>query len=270
MNRFSKQVLYGLFFLAIIIAIVWGLYRAAVPAPTCTDGVQNGGEEGVDCGAVCGVSCPPALVPLENHGVQLIHNSDGSWDALAHLENPNGIYGASRVDYVLNVSDASGAPLAKRTGFTYVEPAQPKYLEFPLGTLGGMPASAALQFTPASVQWAALSVDAAGTVQFQVRSETLASSSSGVHYAATVTNHSSFDFDSVDAVVLFENADNDILAAGSTVMRTLTSGQTRGITVDLPFAVPGATHTQTFVGTNLFSNDNYLKTYGSPERVQGN
>jgi hypothetical protein len=269
-ERFAKQFFYGLFFLAVIGAIAWGLYRLAVPVPTCTDGIQNGGEEGVDCGAVCGNSCPPALIPLENRGVQLIHNSDGSWDALAHLENPNGIYGASRVDYMLNVLDAAGMSLAMRSGATYVEPAQPKYLDFALGTLSGKPASAALQFTVASVQWAALSVAAAGTVQFQVRNETLASSSSGVHYSATVTNHSSFDFDAVDVVVLLEDADNAVLAASSTVMRTLTSGQTRGVTLDFPFAAPGFTHAQIFVGTNLFNNDNYLKTYGSPERVQGN
>ncbi|HUO75595.1 MAG TPA: FxLYD domain-containing protein [Candidatus Paceibacterota bacterium] len=270
MNRLSKQLLYGLFFLAIIGAIVWGLYRAVVPAPTCTDGVQNGGEEGVDCGAVCGNTCPPVLLPLDNKGVQLIHNANGSWDALAHLENPNGIYGASRVGYLLDVKDAAGADVATRTGFTYVNPAQPQYLDFPLGTLAAGPTSASLQFDPSQVQWAALTVQAAGTVQFAVRGDMLSSSSAGTHYTATVTNKSSFDFDEVDVTVLLEDASGTVIGAGSTVMRTMVSGETRGITLDWPFSVPGAVNTQVFVGTNLFSNANYLKTYGSPERVQGN
>ncbi len=269
MNRLSKQLLYGLVFLAIIGIIVWWLYRLAVPAPTCTDGIQNQGEEGVDCGAVCGKSCPPALIPLENNGVQLIHNADGYWDALAYLENPNGVYGASRVDYVFKATGAAGNVLATRTGFTYVNPAQPKYLVFPLGKLSTAPASAALTFDPTAVQWAALTVDAAGTVQFAVRNEDLAASATGVRYTATITNRSAFDFDSVDVAVLLEDAGNHVLAAGPTVLRTLTAGETRGITVDWPFAVPGATHVQTFVGTNVFSNANYLRTYGSPTRVQG-
>lgn len=270
MNRFSKQVLYGLLFLIVLGAIAWGLYRLVVPAPTCTDGVQNGAEEGVDCGAVCGVSCPPVLVPLENKGVQLIKNANGTWDALAHVENPNGTYGASRVDYLLTVSDASGTALVTRSGFTYVNPLQPRYIDFALGTLSGVPASAMLQFVDSQVQWAALTVDAAGTAQFAVRGESLASTSAGVSYQATVTNRSSFDFDAVDVVALLENASGDVLGAGSTVLRTLIAGETRGISLDWPFPVPNAVRVQVFVGTNLFSNANYLKTYGSPERVQGN
>lgn len=270
MNRFAKQLFYGLFFLAILGVIAWGFYRLAVPAPTCTDGVKDGAEEGVDCGAVCGTSCPPVLLPLDNKGVQLIRNTNGTWDALAHLENPNGIYGAGRIDYQLIVKDAGGTTMATRTGFTYANPAQPRYLDVPLGSLTGTPVSAALQFDPATVQWAALTVDAAGTVQFGVRNESLASSSAGVAYQATVTNRSSFDFDSVDVVVLLEDASGSVVGAGSTVMRTLVSGETRGISLTWPFAVPGAVRTQVIVGTNLFSNANYLKTYGSPERVQGN
>ncbi|MCX7549262.1 hypothetical protein OS191_00245, partial [Xanthomarina sp. F2636L] len=30
------------------------------PAPTCTDGIQNGDETGVDCG---GSSCEPCVIP---------------------------------------------------------------------------------------------------------------------------------------------------------------------------------------------------------------
>ena len=270
MTRLSKQLLYGLVFLAVIGAIIFGLYRLAVPQATCTDGVKNGTEEGVDCGAVCGVSCPPVLVPLENKPVQFIQNSNGTWDALAHLENTNSIYGASRVDFVLSVTGAGGAKLAARSGFTYVNPSQPRYLDFPLGALSAPPASAALQFVDSQVQWAALTVDAAGTVQFAVRGETIASSSAGVTYQATVTNRSSFDFDTVDVVVLLQDSSGRVLAANSTVLRTLVSGATRGITLDWPFAVPGVVSAQVIVGTNLFSNANYLKTYGSPGRVQGN
>ena len=28
------------------------------PCPNCYDGIQNGSETGIDCGAVCGIPCP--------------------------------------------------------------------------------------------------------------------------------------------------------------------------------------------------------------------
>ena len=63
-TRFVKQLLFGGIFLAIIGGIGWWFFRLAVPAPSCTDGIQNGQEEGLDCGTVCGKSCPAPVQSL--------------------------------------------------------------------------------------------------------------------------------------------------------------------------------------------------------------
>ncbi|HAA19410.1 MAG TPA: hypothetical protein DCP28_11800, partial [Cytophagales bacterium] len=34
------------------------VFTGQAPDPTCTDGVQNGDETGVDCGGSCGTPCP--------------------------------------------------------------------------------------------------------------------------------------------------------------------------------------------------------------------
>jgi hypothetical protein len=266
MTRLLKQLIFGGIYLAIIAAVLYGGYRLFVPAANCSDGIQNGREEGVDCGALaCGKLCAAPVKALEAKPVELIENSDGSWDALVHLENPNGAYGASRVDYMLTVSDASGTVLATRRGNTYVNPVQPRYLVFPFGKLATAPAKAELQFDPAAVEWAALSVDAAGSVEFAVRGDTLAPTDGTLRYEATVTNHSRFDFNEVDATVLLYDASGKVVGAGSTVVRTLLANETRGFIVDWPFAVPGAVRNQAFVGTNIFSNANYIREYGSPQ-----
>ena len=56
--RLVKQLLYGGVLILIIAgAAVW-IYRGAIfIAPTCSDGIQNQTEEGIDCGAICGISC---------------------------------------------------------------------------------------------------------------------------------------------------------------------------------------------------------------------
>jgi len=267
MTRLAKQLLFGGMYLAIVLAIGWWGYRLFVPAPTCSDGIQNGGEDGVDCGAkACGRLCAPAVRPLSEPVVRLLANSDGSWDALATLENPNAAYGTARVDYVLTVTDASGAELAVRRGRTYANPAQPRSLVFPLGRPASEPASAVLQLDQGGIEWAALEIDAAGSVEFAVRADVLTPATASVRYEANVINRSRFDFTEVDVTVLLYDAAGKTVGAGSTVVRTLLAGEERGFVVDWPFAVPGAVRAQAFIGTNIFSNENYIREHGTDQR----
>jgi hypothetical protein len=269
MNRLTKQLLYGGFFLLIIGVVGWSGYRLAIPAASCTDGLQNGREEGRDCGAVCGKSCPAPVRPLTAPSVQLIHYGNDTYDALVRLENPNTSYGAARVDYVLVVSDASGASLATRRGSTYVNPLEPRQMVFPLLGIQGVPAKAELQFTPGDVQWAALDVQGGLGVEFAVRQDQLASSSAGMRYQANFINRSSFDFDQLDITVLLYDQSGAVVGAGATVAKTVPAGQERGFVIDWPFAIPSAVRAQAFVTTNIFNNDNYIRAHGSQERFQG-
>ena len=128
MNRRLKQALIGGVYLAFFGAILWFGYRMIVPAPSCTDGIQNGSEQGVDCGvAACNVLCAAPILSLSVASVDILNAGTG-FDVLVRIENPNPLYGASRIDYTLTVTDASGATLATRRGATYANPAQPRYL----------------------------------------------------------------------------------------------------------------------------------------------
>lgn len=269
MSRFAKQLIYGSFYLVIIALIVWGLYRLAVPAPTCTDGIQNQGEEGVDCGGVCGKSCPVSLLPLATPSAQIIkYDNDGS-DVVVRIDNPNAIYGASLVPYVLTVTDASGATLTTRRGTTFANPLEPHYLVFPLIGLAGAPARADLQLDTTGVQWAALATQEGSSVEFAVRQDQLLPTASSLRYQADIVNNSKFDFDKVEVAVLLYDQAGKVVGAGSTVLSTLTAGQLRGAIIDWPFAIPSAIRAQAFVTTNVFNNDNYIRTYGSQEQFQG-
>jgi len=268
MSRLVKQLIIGGFYLAIIFGVVWLFYRAAVPAPSCTDGVQNGGEEGVDCGATsCGLLCPVAVLPLEVKETQLLKAGNG-FDVLAHIENPNPLYGASRVDYTMTVTDAAGSVLVTRRGNTYVNPAQPRYMVFPLLGVTGTPKNAELQIDVAQVEWSALTVDAKGDIQFGVRNEVLSPASESLRFEAAVLNRSKFDFDTVDVTVLLKDGSGTVVGAGSTVQHTLLSGEERGFVMDWPFTVPTATDQDVVVTTNVFANDNFIRAYGSQERFQ--
>jgi hypothetical protein len=48
-----------------------------VPPSTCDDGIQNGGEEGVDCGGSCPTECPPLCSPGEYQAETIFHSVGG-------------------------------------------------------------------------------------------------------------------------------------------------------------------------------------------------
>jgi hypothetical protein len=270
MSRFAKQLIYGSFFLAIIGTVGWWFYRGVVPAPTCTDRIQNGREEGVDCGAAaCGVLCAPVLKPLTIMPVRIIAYGNGTYDVLAELVNDNATYGAARVDYTLKVSDASGAELMTRRGITYVNAAQKQQLVIPLIGITGVPASAELQVPVTAVEWARLDLQDGETIEFVVRRDQVTTASSSAHYEATVTNRSRYDFDTVNVAVLLYDGKGELVGAGTTVVKTLLAAEERAFSVDWPFAISGAVRAQTHITTNVFDNDNYIRTHGTQERFQG-
>jgi|GEM_PF-2336139 len=269
MNRLLKQVLIAGVYLAFFGALLWFGYRLIVPEPTCTDGIQNGAEDGVDCGvASCNVLCATPILSLSVASVDILNAGTG-FDVLVRIENPNPFYGASRIEYTLTVTDASGATLVTRRGATYGNPAQPHYLLFPLAGIATRPAKAEFTIDDASVQWGALTVQAKGDIQFGVRSEIFTPASTSLQYQASVLNKSKFNFDTVDVMVLVYNDKGVVVSANSTLQRTLVAGESRAFSMEWPFVVPGAVRAEALVTTNVFANDNFIREYGSPDAIQG-
>src|SRR3989344_6223684 len=103
-KRVQKQLVIGFIFILIFGGISYGFvdYFLLVE-PTCFDEIQNGIEEGVDCGLLaCGIVCEPEIMPLNILFQKLIEVRPGDYDFVAQGNNPNSLFGASRVGYQLN------------------------------------------------------------------------------------------------------------------------------------------------------------------------
>ena len=114
MPRSLKQFLYALLFIAFFSGAGFLSYRIFLkPAVSCFDKVQNQGEEGVDCGMVCGTICLPSdLKPIEVFGsVSLFRPSPDVVSVLAQLRNANATVGAAHFTYHVTFYDEGGAAL---------------------------------------------------------------------------------------------------------------------------------------------------------------
>ena len=73
--------------------------------PTCFDGKQNQDESGVDCGGVCEKVCSFQAVKPNIIWSRSFKVSEGIYNAIAYIENPNIRAEAFAVPYVFKIFD---------------------------------------------------------------------------------------------------------------------------------------------------------------------
>lgn len=107
MSRATKKLLYGFFYTLLVFLVFWMFFGSSIkPEPSCSDGVQNQGEDDVDCGGPC-TSCEILhLVPLKFLGpVKIFALQSGQVVLLGEVLNSNENYKAKRFSYRFLIYD---------------------------------------------------------------------------------------------------------------------------------------------------------------------
>lgn len=123
MSRIIRQIIYGIFYLALFAGIGYGGYLLVGGlTPSCFDNRLNQREEQIDCGGPC-VSC--ALKNLQPLRTQIqTFGTDGSTSVLITLTNPNLTHGARVFTYKMNFYDASKKPIFSLAKESFIYPAE--------------------------------------------------------------------------------------------------------------------------------------------------
>lgn len=128
MKRGGKKLFYGAGYAALFLALVFVLFRGAlIPTPTCTDGVQNQNEEGIDCGGSCTACAIVNLDPIRADAVK-VFSAGGSSVLLGALVNPNDGYGSSAVRYEFVVLGWDGREMERISGSVYLGPGERRHV----------------------------------------------------------------------------------------------------------------------------------------------
>jgi hypothetical protein len=107
----------------IIIALLAGLFFLFFnKPPTCADGKQNGEEQGIDCGGLCEKVCKTQIVDLVLLWSRSFKVSDGIYNSVAYVENPNSKAQVSEISYTLKLFDNQNILVAERKGKTFISP----------------------------------------------------------------------------------------------------------------------------------------------------
>jgi len=155
---FKRQLLY----LALPLVLTLGIFAYIFftylyVTPSCTDGLKNGDEKGMDCGGSCQMLCKgEALSPIVRWSESFLV-AGSVWNAGAYVENPNISSEAVRVPYVFSLYDDKNQLITSVNGETFV-PAGKKFLVFypSIDTKGKQVKRTEFEFLP-NVSWIVVS-----------------------------------------------------------------------------------------------------------------
>src|SRR3989344_5002591 len=260
-SRVLRRIVIAGIFLAVFSLTGLGLKRATTPIPTCTDGIMNGEEEGIDCGlSVCGKYCELELDPPQVISTKLIEAGENDYDFVAEIKNPHQQFGASEVEYELTLFNGDDSELDKEEGVFYILPDQTKYLI--LTHITTEKNVQKIDFKIKSATWQ--KIESLEGMNLIVKAQKYINLSGGTALDANILNDSDFDFEMVDIDVVMYNSHGDIVAVNRSDLRTFLARTERAFRGIWPFKINGQIdNIEVYLSTNLFVNSNFIKAYGS-------
>ena len=266
-SRLLRRIIILVIFLAVFGFSGYGLKKITAPAPTCNDGIQNGQEEGIDCGlTTCNISCEEELASPEVKSSKLIKVGENDYDFVAKIINPNVQYGAPEVNYELTLFDDGDIEVLKEDGVFYLLPIQEKFLVLTSLKTNGSANRSELKIKSATWQ----KLESLEGLNLIVRREKFSVEGSSSSLEAVIFNDSDFDFGVVEVQVLLLDSREDVIAVNRTDIRTFVSKTERYFKATWPISISRpVVRTEIRAVTNLFENANFVKRYGSSiERFQ--
>lgn len=114
-----RKFIYGGSIIAVILLIIFSVFFSIFyKAPTCTDGIRNGGEQDVDCGGKCIKLCQSAFLPakIKWGGGKYEKIADGLYNVASYIINPNTGGAAVNVPYKFTLYDEAGILITEKRG----------------------------------------------------------------------------------------------------------------------------------------------------------
>lgn len=219
-----------LLFFGALVGIPLFYWYVSIPE-TCSDGVQNGTETGVDKGGKCPLLDERMLAPHSVLWTRSFGVRDGSYNVIAYVENSNPEAGVARAPYRFRLYDSRNILVAEREGSTYIMPGTvTPVFEGAIDTGRRDVARAYLEFT-APLVWERMHDR---TLPIVVESKEITDPSGTPRLAVAVRNTSVVDLRDVMFVAsIFDTAGN-AFAGSSTIVPILHEGERQEVIFTWP------------------------------------
>ena len=232
------------FLLVVVLPTIIHFYKA----PTCFDGKQNGDELGVDCGGVCTLLCSAQYAPLNVEWTRFSKVSNGVYNVLAYIENPNINAEANNLAYTFKLYDKNGLLLREKSGLTFA-PADKVMAVFEAGLLTGnqVPARVDFSFTSKAV-WLKQTSQASG---LSVSQTVMSRLDSAPRLSAVVSNSTTRPVKNIEAVAVVYNDQGNTMAFSRTIIDAVAANGSQNINFNWPEPFTLAEQADTYARTEI-------------------
>ena len=213
-----------------IILLILGLVAAAFitmigiatfyKTPTCTDGVQNQDETGIDCGGSCTYLCTADTLAPTVLFTQAFPGSEGNTNVVAEVENKNATAAAKNVPYRITLYGTDRSFIQTVTGTIDLPPLTTVPVFASNISSGKQTAGTAfLSIDGSGLRWFSLPQDP--RIVPLVATPSLSGSTSSPRVSAALTNPSALPLLNIRAVALVHDETGNVIAASSTIIPTI-------------------------------------------------
>ena len=212
------------FFVLLIVGAIAAAFIAILSiatlyeAPTCTDGVENQGEAGIDCGSPCAFLCielqhPPTVLFTK----AFTDTSTERTVVVASIENKNNTSAAKNVPYRVIIYGVNQTLIQSVSGTVDLPPSATATVFIP-GIVSGkqIVTSAFLNVDSSSIKWFTMTTDP--RIVPGVSNTLQSGSVDAPRVEAILANGSTSTLTNVKVVVLVRDARKDVIAASQTIV----------------------------------------------------
>ncbi len=227
MSSWSQRRRFTYIFGIVIIAVVIigiPVFFSVYKPPSCSDGVKNGDEQGVDCGGSCQHLCQSAFLSPNISWTRFEQVAPGLYNVAAYLINPNIEGEAQNVPYHIALYDDQGMMITDVVGKITLPPHR-NALAFQgsVSTSRRVPTKALFEFTQ-NPNWHKSKDSLSG---IQIFDKQYTEDESGGSLLVTLKNTTADTIGTIDVgVVLYDKDSNAIGFSKTVVDEILGFGQT--------------------------------------------
>lgn len=221
-------------FIVILIILFLGLgflivYPKINTIPSCTDGLQNGNETGVDCGGSCAKACIFEVDKVSILWSRVFEVIPGRYNAVAYFENHNKTEAIYKIKYKFRFADKDNIYIGKRDGETYIPPSG-KFAIFEPGINFGnsIPVFSSFEFTETPI-WTKIPEDRINQLKVLVSDIKLENQDTNPHLSAVIKNSSLFSIPEVSVIALLYDDKGNVASASRTFIEELKGEEVKNI-----------------------------------------
>ena len=241
-SRRQSQYILGILIILLCILAIF-LYPIFTKAPSCTDGVKNGTELGIDCGGPCNKLCSSQASDTDVLWSRAFPVTGSVYNLAAMIENQNKGAGVQNVTYEFRIYDTHNKLIGRRDGTTFIPPNQDLLIFEPRFDAGKSEIhSTSFEFT-SPLLW----VKKSPTLQtLPVRIDTIifANNNDSPTLSASIHNESVHVLPGFDIVAILYDKNQNVINVSKTYKESLASNDSSLVLFTWPNALSGVPVTE--------------------------